>query len=60
MIKVTNAIAIKIKKPVDVKLHAYIDFDVENNDKDPKFVVGDHVRRRRKNRFRKRLHSKLV
>ena len=31
-------------KPVDVTLSTYIDFDVENNKKDPKFEVVDHVR----------------
>ena len=31
-------------KPVDVKDNAYIDFEKEVNDKDPKFKVGDHVR----------------
>ena len=31
-------------KPTDIKLSTYIDFDVENNDKDPKFEVDDHVR----------------
>ena len=31
-------------KPVDVKDNAYIDFNKEVNDKDPKFKVGDHVR----------------
>ena len=31
-------------KPVDVKSRTYIDFNVENNDKDPKFEVGDHLR----------------
>ena len=31
-------------KPVDVKSSTYIDFGVENNDKYPKFEVGDHVR----------------
>ena len=35
--------AIKIKS-TDVKTSTCIDFDVENNDKDPKFKVGDHVR----------------
>ena len=30
--------------PADVKLSTYIDFNVENNEKDPKFEVGDHVR----------------
>ena len=33
--------AIKMK-PIDVKSSAYIDFDVENNDKDPKFKIVDH------------------
>ena len=31
-------------KPVDVKDNAYIDFEKEINDKDPKFKIGDHVR----------------
>ena len=31
-------------KPVDVKDNAYIDFEKEVNDKDPKFKAGDHVR----------------
>ena len=31
-------------KPVDVKSSTYIDFDKENNDKDPEFKVGHHVR----------------
>ena len=31
-------------KPIDVKDSAYIDFEKEVNDKDPKFKVGDHVR----------------
>ena len=31
-------------KPVDVKLNAYVDFGVANNDKDPKFNFGDHVK----------------
>ena len=30
-------------KPVHVKSSAYIDFAVENNDKDPKLEVGDHI-----------------
>ena len=34
---------IKMKLP-DVKSSTYIDFNVENNDKDPKFKVGDDVR----------------
>ena len=35
--------AIKMK-PVDVKSSTCIGFNVENNDKDPKFKVCDHVR----------------
>ena len=31
-------------KPIYVKLGTYIYFGVENNDKDPKPMVGDHVR----------------
>ena len=31
-------------KHVDVKLSTYIDVNKENNEKDPKFEVGDHVR----------------
>ena len=31
-------------KLIAVKSSTYIDFDVENNDKDPKFEVSDHVR----------------
>ena len=31
-------------KPIDVKDNTYIDFKKENNDKDPKFKVGDNVR----------------
>ena len=38
-----NTTIIKMK-PTDIKLSTYIDFDVENNDKDPKFEVDDHVR----------------
>ena len=30
--------------PVDTRCTIYIDFNVENNDKNPKFNVGDHVR----------------
>ena len=33
--------AIKMK-PVDVKSSTYIDFGVENKDKDPKFKGSDH------------------
>ena len=31
-------------KPIDVKNTTYIDSNIEVNDKDPKFKVGDHVR----------------
>ena len=31
-------------KPIDVKNNTYLDFGKENNDKDPKFQVNDHVR----------------
>ena len=31
-------------KPSDVKTSTYIGFGVENNYKNPKFKVGDHVR----------------
>ena len=31
-------------KPVDVKDNTYIDLKKEDNDKDPKFKVGNHVR----------------
>ena len=39
----TNHRMIKMKT-VDVKASTYIDFAIENNGKDPKFEVGDHVR----------------
>ena len=43
--KYNNTYQKKIKmKPIDVKLNTYINFDVENNDKAPKFEVGNHVR----------------
>ena len=34
---------IKIK-PIDVRSSTYIDFDIENNDNDPKLKLGVHVR----------------
>ena len=41
-------------KPADVKDNTYVDFKKEANDKDPKFKVGDHVRRSKyKNVFAK-------
>lgn len=49
---------IKIK-PVDVKLSTYIEFQVENNDKDPKSKIGGHVRiSKAKNIFAKGYTSK--
>ena len=48
-------------KPIDVKSSTYIDFGIGNNDKDPKFKVGYHVRiTKYKKHFHKRLHYKLV
>ena len=48
-------------KPADVKSSNNIDFNKENNQKDPKFEVGDRVRASEyKNHFWKRLQSKLV
>ena len=41
-------------KPTDVKDNTYINMDKEVNDKDPKFKVGDHVRKSKyKNIFAK-------
>ena len=34
----------KVLKNVYVRYCTYIDFGIENNDKDPKFKAGDHVR----------------
>ena len=43
-------------KPDDIKSSTYIDFGIENNEKDSKFKVGDHVRiSKYKNIFAKRL-----
>ena len=48
-------------KPDDVKSNSYIDVNKDNNDRDPKFKIGDIVRiSKYKNSFCKRLHSKLV
>ena len=48
-------------KPVNDKLNTYIDSGVENNDKDAKFKVGNHVRiSKYKNSFCKRLPYKFV
>ena len=47
-------------KPADVKSSNNIDFNKENNQKDTKFEVGDHVRASEyKNHFWKRLQSKF-
>ena len=48
-------------KPVDVKSSTYIDFNKVNNEKDPKFEVGHHVRKIKiQQHFFKKLHSILV
>ena len=31
-------------KPIDVKSDSYAEFNVDSNDKDPKFKVGNHVK----------------
>ena len=31
-------------KPADIKSNTYIEYSVENNDKNHKFTAGDHVR----------------
>ena len=31
-------------KPIDVKSNSYAEYNVDCNDKDPKFKIGDHVR----------------
>ena len=35
--------AIKMK-PTDIKSNSYAEYNVESNEKDPKFKIGDHVR----------------
>ena len=37
--------------PADVKSSTYIDFGLENNDKDPKINIGDHVRKSKHNKI---------
>ena len=32
------------EKPADVKSGTYLVCDIEHNDKDPKFKIGDHVK----------------
>ena len=59
--KYSNAYHRTLKmKPIDVKTTTYIDFDIEDNDKDPKFKVGDHVRISKLKKKCGRLLSKLV
>ena len=43
-ISITIHIIVQLRKPVDVKDSTYIDFEKEDNDKDPKSKVVDHVR----------------
>ena len=43
--------------PIDVKSWTYIDFSNENNDKDPKFKIGNIVRI---SKYKKRLRSKFT
>ena len=31
-------------KPIDVKSDSYAKYNVDSNEKDPKFKIGDHVR----------------
>ena len=41
-------------KPVDIQSGNYVEYNVNSNDKDPKFQVGDHIRRSKyKNIFAK-------
>ena len=52
--------AIKMK-PDDAKSSTYIEFAVENNDKNPKFKVGKPCKNFKiQKNFCKRLHSKVV
>ena len=47
-------------EPADIKSTIYFDYGIENNNKDPKFKVGDHVREPKyQNVFFKWLRSKL-
>ena len=42
-------------KPIEVKSNSYAEYNVDSNEKDPKFKVGDHVRiSKYKNIFAKR------
>ena len=31
-------------KPIDVKSNSFAEYNIESNEKDPKFKIGDHVR----------------
>ena len=31
------------RKPIDIKSNSYTEYNVDSNDKNPKFQVGDHV-----------------
>ena len=43
--KYTNAYHRTIKmKPIDVNPDSYAEYNVDSNEEDPKFQVGDHVR----------------
>ena len=48
--------AIKMN-PIDLQLGTYIEHDIEYNDKDPKFKVGDLVRLSKCNKY---FYSKLT
>ena len=52
--------AIRIKT-IDAKSSTYVDFDVENNDKNPKFEAGDHVKiSKYKNIYFKRIYFFMI
>lgn len=40
-------------KPIDVKSSTYVDFDIDSDDKDPNYKVGDHIRLSKYNTFAK-------
>ena len=46
-------------KPVDEKSNTYVESSKENNEKDPKFKIGDIIRISKQKYFCKRLYSKL-
>ena len=47
-------------KPTDVKSSSHFNFGSENNEKGPKYEVGDHVRISKYKPLRNRLPCKLV